>query len=148
VIVQLSPGEVTQWFVAFYPSCANRWLDRLVPGRFKHVNAFGWSENARTWVLYEVGLWGTRVFVFPAGRAGERELSAWTETASILRLDRAEKQPGMWLRLGFWCVPATRHLLGLRGGALLPDGLWRDCLRAGAKVIHDASAETDNQLAN
>ena len=141
MIVALSAGEVTDWFVAFYPSCSNRWLDRLIPGRFKHVNAFGWSPAARTWVLYECGWNGTRIFVFPGGKDGEAVLQSFIGDAAVLKIARAAGHH-MLMRVGFWCVPAVRHLLSVSGGALLPDGLWRDCLRAGAKIVCHANAET------
>jgi hypothetical protein len=40
-----------------------------------------------------------------------------------------------WLRLGFWCVPAMAHLLGLRGFMFRPNALYRACLAQGGAVV-------------
>ena len=136
MIVQIEPDEITTWFLAFYGRSSVAWLDRLVPGRFKHVSAFGYSHGARVWVFYDFGFTRARVFVLPAGERANAMLGEWTAEASVLKINSGQGR-APWLRLGFWCVPAMRHLVGVRSGALLPDGLWRDCLQQGAGTVFD-----------
>jgi hypothetical protein len=40
-----------------------------------------------------------------------------------------------WGRLGFWCVPAMAHLLGLKGTLFRPDALYRACLAQGGSIV-------------
>ena len=135
----LEAQEITEWFLAFYPTCRSRFWERVTPGRFKHVRAFAWSEGVRVWVFYDVWLFGgTRITLAPAGPIGDEAVGKYVSGAHVLKLTKfPDRKPGLSARLGFWCVTAMRHLVNLPGGALLPDTLWRDCLRNGAQVIID-----------
>lgn len=137
MIVQRQPEQITEWNLAFWP--VGRYpLAWLVPGRFKHVAAFGYSHACRTWVLYDVTLAGTEVYVLPDGQASLATIADWTAGCSILTIKgRAQSAHPLLGRLGFWCVPAMKHLLGIRSGAVLPTQLWGSCLRNGAKIVID-----------
>lgn len=142
MILTLRSEVVTEWFVAFYDKSTVRWLDRLLPSRFKHVSAFGFSHGAQTWIFYDVSLfYGTRITLAPAGSDGDRAVGLVTADAcKVLKLSASSKRRRIGMSwLFFWCVPAARNLLNLGGGALLPDALWRDCIRAGARIVisHD-----------
>jgi hypothetical protein len=126
--------EPEAWFIVFHPVSATRWLNRL-PMRFRHVSAFAYVHAAGCWLIYDVQFWGTRHILLPDNPAALDFLADFTARCTVLHMRR----PGpsrLWFRVGFWCVPAIKHLLGLRSSALLPNGLYRSCLRAGAKVIH------------
>ncbi|WP_165923541.1 hypothetical protein [Bosea sp. BK604] len=43
-----------------------------------------------------------------------------------------ERSP--WFRLGFWCVPAMSHLVGLTSTVLRPDALYAACMKAGGSI--------------
>lgn len=138
MITVRQPDEITTWFVVFWPGTMpglNRWT-RWVPGHFKHVSAFGYSPACLTWVWYDVGLAGTAVKVLPDTKESERILGLWVDGCTVLHMS-AGKRVGPAARLGMFCVPAIRHLLAVPGGAVRPDGFWRDCLRHGAKVVID-----------
>lgn len=137
MLIKLEPDEITLWFIAFYRTCATEWLGNIIPGKYKHVNCFGWSQRCQVWVFYEVALGETRIRVAPAGTEGDKALAAWTMDADIIQLAKqvSDNKLKFYERLGFWCVPAVKHLVGIPGGALRPDKLWRDCLKANAKVI-------------
>lgn len=138
LIVQRQQDQITEWNLAFWP--VGRYpLAWLVPGRFKHVAAFGYSHACRTWVLYDVTLAGTEVYVLPDGQASLATIADWTAGCSILNFANPAtniRKP-FGGRLGFWCVPAMKHLLGIRSGAVLPSQLWRSCLQHGAKIVID-----------
>lgn len=135
---EFSKFEPLSWLVVFTTTTTMPWLDRVLPGRFKHVMAFGWVEAAKVFVHYDVQFGRTRVMALPEPEG--LDLIAFRlggdSGAGALRMP-ADKNARWNARVGFWCVPAIKHLLGLRSGALRPDRLWRDCLASGAEVIHD-----------
>ncbi|MGL4297118.1 MAG: hypothetical protein ACRCTG_15505 [Aestuariivirga sp.] len=145
------------WFAAFHEAAETPWV-RWVPGRFKHVSAVGYFREAKSWVVLDPSILGTRLLIFADTDAGLNALGAWLDNALVLRMPAlsqdldAMKARGVAKlglgRLGFWCVPAVRHLLGIPSRALLPDGLLRDCLANGGTVAlqpgnhdHDVHAE-------
>jgi hypothetical protein len=126
--------EPEAWFIVFHPVSATRWLNRL-PMRFRHVSAFAYMHAAGCWLIYDVQFWGTRHILLPDNLAALDFLADFTANCDVLHM-RRQGPSRLWFRVGFWCVPAIKHMLGLRSSALLPHGLYRSCLRAGAKVIH------------
>lgn len=137
MIIQLREDDVNTWFVCFGYE-ATPALDRWIPGKFKHVRAFGFSHGAQCWVFYD-HLWiGTRIALAPAGPVGDRAVGRFVEDQAVLKLSRLTRpRGGIRHRLGFTCVTTARQLLNVPGGALAPDGFWRDCLKAGAEFILD-----------
>ena len=136
---EASKYEPITWLLVFSPKSAIWWVDRLVPGQFKHVMACAYAVEAKAWVAYEVTLVRTQILVMP-DPAWDRFIAARINSgASVLRIERRD---GCWWtgRLGSWCVPAVKRLIGLRSGALRPDRLFADCLRAGAAIVHGKSA--------
>lgn len=133
--------EPTAWLLVFHISTGKRWLDRLIPGRFKHVSAIGYVPASRVWLLVDVALDrlapkavrddGTLPVVVARTMAGNGVLR--------VRVDRRARLLGG--RLGFWCVPAMKHLVGARSGALRPDRLWRDLVAQGAEIVADVGQE-------
>lgn len=130
--------EPDVWFVVFHTHAATPWLDRLPIGRFKHVSAFAYVHGGKGWLICDVQLEAFRQIFLPDSPAALDYLATMTEGCAVLHM-RRQGASKVWFRFGFWCVPAIKHLLGLRSGALLPDALFRSCLRAGAKIIHDTS---------
>ena len=122
-----------RWQVCFVRRAEMWWVDRFVPGRFKHVSVAGWISDTQTWVFFDINLWRTSVKVLPL-EAGDVRYALAQRHAKVLKV-KARRDGRMLLRFGFWCVPGVKHLLGVRSGALLPAGLWRDLVRSGAEPI-------------
>lgn len=136
MIIKREAEEVTTWCLAFWPHATNRWFDRLIPGRFKHVSAFAYSPRARTWVLIDTSVFCTQVTLLPAtGPLAEAMLARMTEGSSVLRIN-ARSQAGVRFPWPLVCTSAVASLVGLRG-ALLPDTLWRNCIKAGAEIVYE-----------
>lgn len=133
---------VRSWLIAFTddPRQPRLWWDRLFcrPG-FRHVQAWGWDADAERWVIYSVFTASTMVDVLPDGPLTDAVIGGMVATAShVLRYEPPPApEHGPMLRLGFWCVPAVAHLLGVRSRALVPVQLFRDLLRRGAELLYE-----------
>lgn len=137
--------EPRAWLLVFHRKARTAWVNRWVPGRFKHVSAIGFIPAARAWVFYDVELGRTKVEVLPAGQPAIRACGEKMAGNAVLRFDVRERKRRM-ARVGFWCVPAVKHLVGLHSGALLPTTLWEHCIAAGAEVIFDGGFSTDHHV--
>lgn len=91
-----------------------------------HVLAFAF--DGLTWLVVDPHIGWTEVYSVPADEI-ERWIADLGEV-SILRLEGRRRAP---LLPGFFCVGTIKRLIGLRSGALSPEGLRRDLLRAGAR---------------
>jgi hypothetical protein len=122
------------WLLVFERRAVRRWVKWLACGEFCHVSALGRLSDQRVWVRYDVSLGGTTISVLPDSDWADAVVSAVTETATVVVMQPGEPV-GARLRVGFWCVPAMAHLVGLRGVFLRPDALFRACIKAGGAVI-------------
>ena len=125
-----SPSD---WFVVFRPYTRLRWLKWLPIGHHKHVMAFGWVEDAKVWIMVNVGWDRTHIAVMPDERM-EAMLTEELFGADVVKVPAGE--PRRLPYFGFWCVPAIAHIVGVNSGALRPDTFLRDCLKAGGVLIN------------
>lgn len=130
------------WFIVFHTDCHTWWLNRLVPGQFKHVTAVGFSSRTRTWMFFDPAMERTKLYTAFNDDEGERLLAQWFAGATVVEMHVSPHAKRAW-RPGGWCVPQVAHLMGLRSGAVLPGGLLRDCLRNGGRIIHDESVNAE-----
>lgn len=134
-------AQPIRWTLCF-DETGGHWLSRWIPGRFKHVRAFGFVPVQDIWIFYDVTLKGTvlRAARFNTAAAG-RLLSAWSANSQLVSIEPVAQSRRF--PCGFWCVTAIKHLIGLRSGALRPDALWRDCLEHGAVTLDEARCAPD-----
>lgn len=129
--------EPLSWLIYFHTSTGKPWLDRLIPGRLKHVSAAGWVSEPGIWIFYDAGWRRTSVKALGEEK-GEIRAAALMRDSGVLKVPvNTEVRGAALMRAGFWCVPAVKHLIGSRSGALRPDRLWRDLISAGAEIIQD-----------
>lgn len=130
--------EPELWLILFHRKASTWWINWLVPGQFKHVTAVGHVGEAGVWLVYSVELRRTRMHVIRDGDQFIAWLAAAIDDGEVLVYQPpADDGKGWRPRFGFWCVTAVKHLLGIGGGALRPDALWRLLLANGAKIIPD-----------
>lgn len=137
MITYRGTGQVRDWFIVFEPMLERRLWNTFIPGRFKHVFAFGYVPEVRTWVLIDPAFSGMETVLIPAHEF-IRYMSKVTPGCAILKMT-ARKSKGCNLRLVACCTSAVRNILGLPGRGIvsaLPSVLYRDCLRAGAEVVY------------
>lgn len=147
MIITQYAEEITEWFVVFQTATASGFLDRIIPGKFKHVCAFGWSAGCQVWVFFDPAQRMLHASVAPAGKLGDEAVSRFIHyrgrESSVLKMARqAGRGRSHFMRGGFWCTSTIAHLLNMPGGALLPDRLWRDCINANAKIVIDGLRRT------
>ena len=131
--------EPSEWFVVFHRRSTLRWLNWLVRGQFKHVSAFGYCAGFRCWLVYDVSWSGTRTPLLPANQLGKAAIMEWTRDCVVLKVTRGSAVPHLSSRLGFTCVNAVKHLLGLRCVAATPTQLYRYILRNGGLSLDECA---------
>jgi len=109
------------------------WVNWLVPGRYKHVAAFGYVHETDCWIFFDAWLGGTTIQV-ARGDAARAMMVAWTRDADVLRMDALPPRTSGFLDLRMLCTTAIAHMLGVPG-ALLPVTLHRQCLDHGAMIV-------------
>jgi hypothetical protein len=130
--------EPTDWLLIFHRSCGRAWVDRLIPGRFKHVSALTWCDIGQVWLFYDPGLLRSRVYVMPQ-KSGDLWAGQLMDGQTVLRVPVREKGPKL-PRFGFWCSSAIAHLLGIHGGPL-PTRLYDACIAADATIVASGQHE-------
>lgn len=132
-------GTPSRWLVVFRRK-ADLWWVNLIPGRFKHVSAFGFVPECDAWVFYDCGLW-TSIYV-ARGAAARAMMVERTKDAAVLSL-AARGHPAQPRFAAFSCTAAVANLLCIPTIALRPDALYRACIRHGAKIVGQAADPTD-----
>lgn len=131
------------WYVVFGQDANPHWIDRFLRPGFKHVFAFGYLPGHKIWIIYDVKLSATILGVIEKEDAAR--LIGWIVTSgrALEWKPRATQNTVRW-RAGFWCVPAIKHLLGLRCVALTPWQLYRWMLKNGAKEVWNGLSDPKN----
>jgi hypothetical protein len=125
--------EPDAWFVFFNGQSDTWWVQRWVPGRFKHVDAVGYCRSAGCWLWVEMLVGRMSVSAVPDDDVGREMLAKHRAARKCLLV--VPKTKGRVYRPALNCVTALAHLMGSTSGALLPDRLWRDLLAEGAQEI-------------
>jgi hypothetical protein len=129
--------EPQEWFVIFHPEASTRWLAALAVGRFKHVSAFAYVPVGDCWIFLDAEWSGLRI-VHARHDVARAQIARYAEHCVIVRAPRAAAPMALAGRLGFTCVSAVRHLLGVRAWSLRPDALYRHLLANGGERTDDA----------
>lgn len=127
--------EPEEWFVVFHRKAAGRLLSLITIGEFKHVSAFGYCAGFKAWLIYDVKWAGTTLSLVANNDQGRQVIMAWTDDCAVVKIARSGVRMGAAARLGFTCVTAVKHLIGLRCVAARPDALYRHILRNGGVRI-------------
>lgn len=141
---ELDAWEPTLWWVVFSEKTDTWWV-RLFPGKYRHVKLIGYVPQCDAMVFYEYRLSRMVISVYVGPKAFEAA-APWLADGVVIamRPNITDRPSPFWHRFTFWCVPAVKHLIGLRSGALRPDTLLRDCLRNGGKPLESGEAPDGN----
>jgi hypothetical protein len=136
MLIRRTSGVISVWYVAFSARIPNPLWNWLIPGKWKHVSAFGFCEEANTWLFLDPEFTGTKAYIVVPHEV-DRYISAAMAEGAILCMP-ASKLSGANIRSVSCCTMTIRHLLGIRGWSpwsAIPDCLYADCLAAGAVVV-------------
>jgi hypothetical protein len=125
--------EPDYWNIVFHPSETR--LKRIFLGRFQHVSAFTYVPGFRAWLVYDVQWSGVRLALVSQPAAIE-VFARFTKGCTIVKYYRSHQHLDLIGRIGFYCVPAIKQLLGLPCVAATPDGLYRHLIKHGGVLIN------------
>ena len=128
--------EPSYWNVVFHPSQTR--LDRLLLGRFRHVSAFTYIPGVGAWIMVDCQWGGMRIAFIPRINV----LVAYTRGCAVVKFDRRYERFALASRLGYYCVPAIKQLLGLSCVAATPDALYRHLIKHGGELISGQCVDT------
>lgn len=129
------PMEPKVWFICFGGmKQLSPWDWFLRPG-YRHAFMLGYVPAAGIWIRYEVLFHRTEISLI-SSQVADLLLTAAQGEGGVLTWRVGEaKAPSWGLRFGLWCVPAIKHVLGVRCVALTPRGLHQWLLRNGAQPL-------------
>lgn len=127
-------GQPERWIICFRRTSEVWWVNWLAGGRFKHVSAFGYVAAVDHWVFLDWRFACIDILI-ARGEAAKQLMHHYTKNADLLGMAANPDGAAHGFRFGTYCVPAVKHLLGLRSRAVRPDGLYRDCIRNGATPL-------------
>lgn len=127
-------GAPARWLLCFHTRSDLWWINRFIPGRFKHVRAFAAVPDCDAWVFYDPCLRTT--LSLARGASARAQMLDWTRDAVVLAMTPL---PTLRVRLTpFCCTSAIASLLGLPDRwCVAPTQLYRDCLRHGAQIVDE-----------
>lgn len=121
------------WTLVFKRTSSSRFRSFIALGRYKHVCAYGYVPFLHVWVFFDPHWEGNAVFIAADGEAAKALIKEWIVDADLIRMPQLDFRP-IWTPPIFgWCTPSIRRLIGLPGGALRCDALWRQCLEHGGE---------------
>ena len=103
--------------------------------------AIGFASGLNCWVIYNVHWLGVDILIVSRETLNEK-ISDLASGATVVRIKRKSDTMPIWSRFGFYCVPAMKHLIGLRCVALTPDGLYRKVLLSGGEIVFGCEGAT------
>lgn len=141
-------AEPAEWFVLFHTKAFNRWFSLIALGRFKHVSAIGYYPGFKAWIVYDVQFSRTQLVLIARDAAARATLARYTAGCTMVKIARRDGWSPLWSRFGFFCVPAIKHLLGVRSCALRPDALYAHLIRNGGIAIDGRDGRPDHANAD
>ncbi len=121
------------WHVVFHPGKS------LWSKRFRHVSLAGFSND--TWLHLDLSRDGVAATPIYAHDEVEDYLTLLLAYYTVVRFGPVAGRSRSFFR-PMTCVSFVKHTLGVRSGALRPDGLFRDLVQDyGARVLNE-SGET------
>lgn len=109
--------------------------DWFLPLGFRHTFLLGYLPGTDWWLCYDVLFFKTEISLVSGDKAGFLLNKAHLEGAVLNWNVAGFVKPDWRPRFGFWCVPAVKHVLGVRCVAMTPKGLHDYLLRNGAKPL-------------
>lgn len=137
--VRDEPAAPRFWEVCFVGKDRRAPWDWLLPKHYRHVFVLGYVVEHDLWICYDVSCFKTEIAIHSNATAGW--LLNWArEQGGHLTWPAPVVKQTFAVRPGFWCVPAVKHILGLRCVAMTPKGLHDYLVRHGATPLTEKAA--------
>lgn len=123
---------IDEWFVAFVDAGRNLWWHRFAREGFRHCFMFAYDTVGERWIVFDPLVDGVYLRALPSRGLDRVIEEIWRLNGTVLRAKcrgHAIRRP----RLFATCVTQIVHILGLKGCAVWPHGLYRMLLRHGAE---------------
>ena len=137
MLIRRTSGLISVWYVVFSTRVPSRFLMWAIPGRWKHVSAFGYCEAAGTWIFIDPQFRGTKVAAVPDHEVLQY-LAIEGQEGAVIRIAARDRKRATLRTVGC-CTVTVRDLVGLPGWSpwkAIPDVFLRDCLRAGGEYFY------------
>jgi len=123
------------WHVVFHPG-------PCLWGKYRHVSLAGYSNE--TWVHLDLSIYGAHIAAIYAHDEVNDYLTFLLAHYTVLRFGSANGAKSHFLR-PMTCVSFVKHVLGLRSGALRPDGLLRFLIsNCDVEILNEAEHPSRN----
>jgi len=130
------PIAPVYWHVVFMSRPFLHWFDIFSKPWCRHVCAYAWCVNNQKWLLYNPEMTLSTIAVLSDG-----DMTQWLESLTervTCRVVVKVGQGSFWRSRGLrTCSSDVLRVLGLRGGALRPQDLYRTLLANGGVVKED-----------
>lgn len=121
------------WQVCFCSTERRFWWNRFLTRGFEHVYLLGYLPEYGAWMYFDPQADRLLLAIVSKEIAG-RLLTRAYQGGRILTYEPEDDTPQSVLdHFGTWCVPAVRHVLGVRCVAVTPKGLHDFLLENGAR---------------
>jgi hypothetical protein len=133
------PDMPVVWQVCFADRVRRAPWDWICPQNYRHAFLLGYLPGLDRWLCYDVLFFKTEITVLPGALAGRLLTTAQRQGGVLNWPAPGALKASWWPRFGFWCVPAIKHVLGLRCVAMTPKGLHDWMVRHGARPLVEES---------
>lgn len=131
LVTTIAPSK---WFVAFRRTSPLQWVQRWVPGEFKHVCCYGFVPGLDVWVFVHPSLNDIGLFLVP-DFASDLYIKRANEDAVVVEFVPPIVNRRRWWKPSLLCTGIVAGVIGARSSALRPDRLLRDLLREHAEIV-------------
>lgn len=139
------PATPRVWQVCFMGRDRRFPWDWFLPAGFRHAFLLGYVSEHNLWLCYDVLYRRTEITLLSPQRAGFL-LSLAHDEGAVLNWPAPVVKSRQWIpRMGFWCIPAISHVLGLGCVAMTPKGLHDYLAGRGATPLVEESHEPVRQ---
>lgn len=127
------------WIICFRRRSPFWFFNTFIPGRHKHVIAFGPLPGQGVWLFTELTLQRLDLAVVPDKEADDAMIDAMRDSV-VVHFETPEFTGWRWRPLCL-CTTIIAQVIGVKSRALRPDRLLRDVLAQGGQIIEGPASE-------
>lgn len=137
--------RVDTWFVCFKRRSPTWFFQTFVPGRYKHVAAYGWVPGQDLFVFFEAAINNVALCVAPSNACAPLQ-DAMLRDATVVEFKADHAARRFWQPV-MTCTSAVAQIIGTKSRALRPGRLLADLLAEGGEIILEAPSGKSSEPA-